>query len=559
MQRNTEKLRDQKFDVLVVGGGITGACLAHDAALRGLSVALVERGDFACATSSASSKLLHGGVRYLQQIQLAKVRESAFESAFFQRIAPHLSRWVPFLVPTYRSLAKGRALIRAGMALYEALTVGRDGMIEDPAKKAPANFYLDRATLLDRVPLLAGRRDLTGAQVLHESHMYNSERMVLAFVKASAENGAVIGNYLCLVGFLHERGAVAGGTVRDELTGETFPVRATVVANAAGPWIPALNRSLSGATLSRPVTRFSSGAHIVTRLVHEEFALAVGTPRAAQTLVDRGGRHVFVIPWRNHSLIGTTNSPYAGDLDSVRPTETDVASLLADVNAALPGASLDRHDVRYSYAGLYPLVEEVVRPEVYQGTGEYQVVDHAAGGGVDGLISVLGAKYTTARKVAESGADLLERKLGRAVTPCRTATTPLRSGDIPRLETFTAGAIERYASRVPEATIRHLVSSYGTEIDAVMAAGAAHPSGFSQLAADRESIEAEVIYAVEHELAARLEDVVFRRTGLGTLGHPGQRCLHRCVELMGARLGWTEEMATREIERVELRLSVPTA
>jgi glycerol-3-phosphate dehydrogenase len=558
MQRNSEQFRHRRFDVLIVGGGITGACLAHDAALRGLSVALVERGDFASATSSASSKLLHGGVRYLQQMQLRKVRESAFESASFQRIAPHLSRWVPFLVPTYRSLARGRALVRTGMALYEALTVGRNGMIDDPAKKAPANFYLGRPALLERVPLLAARRDLSGAQVLYESHIYNSERMVLAFVKAAVENGAVIGNYFSLVGFLQENGAVAGGSVRDELTGETFPVRATMVANAAGPWIPALNRSLPGADLFRPITRFSSGAHIVTRLVQEEFALAVGTSRPAQTLVDRGGRHVFVIPWRNHSLIGTTNSPYAGDLDSVRPTESDVASLLADVNTALPGASLARQDVRYSYAGLYPLVEEVVRPEVYQGTGEYQVVDHALGG-VDGLISVLGSKYTTARKVAESGADLLERKLGRGVTPCRTATTPLPSGDIPRIETFTARAIERHAPRLPEVTIRHLVSSYGTEIDAVVAAAAAHPGGFSQLAADRESIEAEVIYALEHELAVRLEDVVFRRTGLGTLGHPGPRCIRRCAELMGARLGWTEEAAAREIERVERRLSVPTA
>jgi glycerol-3-phosphate dehydrogenase len=557
MQRDAEQLRRRKFDVLVVGGGITGACLAHDAALRGLSVALVERGDFASATSSASSKLLHGGVRYLQQIELRKVRESAFESACFQRIAPHLSRWVPFLVPTDRSLARGRTVMRAAMAVYEALTIGRDRGIDDPAKKAPANFYLDRSALLERVPLLAGRRELSGAQVLYESHMYNSERMVLAFLKAAAQNGAVVGNYFSLVGFLQENGAVAGGSVRDGLTGETFPVRAKVVANAAGPWIAALNRPLPGANLSLPVTGFSSGAHVVTRLVHEEFALAVGTSRPAQTVVDRGGRHVFVIPWRNHSLIGTTNSPYSGDLDSVRATESDVASLLADVNAALPGASLAPRDVRYAYAGLYPLVAEVVRPDVYQGSGEYQVVDHAPGG-VEGLVSVLGAKYTTARKVAEAGTDLVERKLGRKVTPCRTATTPLPSGDIPRLETFIAHAIERHASRLPEAAIRHLVSSYGTEIDAVAAAGAVHPRGFSPLAGDRESIEAEVIYAVEHELAVRLEDVVFRRTGLGTLGHPGPSCIRRCAELMGARLGWTEEVTAREIERVERRLSIPT-
>jgi glycerol-3-phosphate dehydrogenase len=557
MQRNAEQFRRERFDVLVIGGGITGACLAHDCALRGLSVALVERRDFAGATSSASSKLLHGGIRYLQRLEFRKVRESAFEAAAFQRIAPHLTRWVPFLVPTRRSLGRGQLVLRSGLALYELVAMGAERLVADPAKRAPRPEFLSRSETVSRVPLLDGVRDLTGAQILHESHLHDSERTVLAFLKSAAANGAVVGNYLEVTAFLTEGQRVAGARVRDESTGESLEIRARIVANAAGPWIPGLNASLPGVRLRRRVTHFSRGSHIVTRPLEGIYALALATSRPAATVVDRGGRHVFVIPWRGRSLIGTSDAPFKGGLDEVAPTPGDVAALLVDINTALPSARLVPGDVTYAYAGLYPLTTEAVRPDVYEGTGRYQVVDHMRSGGVDGLVSVLGAKFTTARRVAEIAADLIEDKLGRPRSSCRTATTPLTGGDMPRLADFTRETLERYGRLLSRATIEHLVAAYGTETAAVLTEAANQADGLRKVAPERETIEAQITYAVDHEQARHLGDVVFRRTGLGTLGSFGPDALERCGRLMASRLGWTESQLTREIGETARRLVPP--
>jgi glycerol-3-phosphate dehydrogenase len=557
MQRNSERFRQSRFDVLVIGGGITGACLAHDCALRGLSVALVERRDFAGATSSASSKLLHGGIRYLQSLAFRKVRESAYEAAAFQRIAPHLTRWVPFLVPTRRSLGSGQLVLRSGMALYEAVAMGAERLVADPAKRAPRTAFLSRSETLSRVPILEGTRDLTGAQVLYESHLHDSERTVLAFLKSASGNGAVVGNYLEVTTFLHDRQRIAGARARDELTGESLEIHARIVANAAGPWIPELNASLPGVQLHRRVTHFSRGSHIVTRPLEGTYALALATSRPAATVIDRGGRHVFVIPWRGHSLIGTSDAPFSGRPDEVAPTSSDIAALLDDINTALPSARLRPADVSYAYAGLYPLTSDEVRPDVYQGTGQYQVVDHARSGGIEGLVSVLGAKFTTARRVAEIAADLIEDKLERSRSECRTSTTPLFGGDMPRLAEFTRETTERYRSVLDQPTIEHLIAAYGTETAALLTAAVNQPDGLRRIAPDRETVEAEITYAVEHEQARHLDDVVFRRTGLGTVGAFGDDALERCARLMAGPLGWTESELAREISATARRLVPP--
>ena len=356
MRRDLAAFHDSTFDVVIVGGGISGACLAHDATLRGLTVALLERGDFGGATSAASSKLLHGGIRYLQQARVDKVRESARERAHFQRIAPHLTRWVPFLVPTHRGVARGRLLLQCGMRLYDLLSRPANDLIRDPAKQVPQGPFYDRPALAQRAPELAARPDVTGAQVLYESHLHSTERMTLAFVKSAARQGAVVANYAAVEGVLRAAGAgrVCGVAATDVLTGQSFEVKARIVANAAGPWLPGLNDSLQIGRLHRPITGFSKGVHIVTRQIMQPFAVAVPTTRRSGALLDRGGRHVFAIPWRGHSLIGTSDRPYTGPLDIVGPTEEDVADLLTDIGTALPGAAMARRDVVHAFAGLYP-------------------------------------------------------------------------------------------------------------------------------------------------------------------------------------------------------------
>ena len=552
MRRDLSRLTRAEFDVLIVGGGITGACLAHDAALRGLSVALVERQDFGGATSAASSKLLHGGVRYLQTLQLGKVRESAVERACFQRIAPHLIRWVPFLIPTYRGVRKGRALLAAGIAAYELVCRGHDTNVP-PSLRAPRGRYLSPGEIAREMPALLGSGTLTGAQLLFEAHMHSSERMTLAFLRTADREGAAIANYAMVEDFVLAGSAVRGAVVRDVPSSECFEVHARLTVNAAGPWIPSVNQRLAVGRLPRPITHFSKGAHIVTRQIAPRFAVALPSARQGASLVSRGGRHIFAIPWRGHSLIGTSDSPFQEDLDAVGPSDQDIDDLLEDVAAVLPDARLGRGDVRHAFAGLYPLTGEAVRPHVYRGTGTYQVVDHAGRDGVDGFVSVVGAKYTTARRLAAGAIDVVMRKLGRARVPCRTAAFPL-VGFVPDPEAYTATLVrEHEGRRVEAATVAHLVAGYGSEAGDLLRGV---PQSLARLTLWRESIEAEVTFAVREEMAVRLEDVVFRRTGLGTLGHPGLECLRRCAEIMAGELGWTDDETRRQVEAADARFPI---
>ena len=551
MIRDLTRLGRDELDVLIIGGGITGACLAHDAALRGLSVGLIEKGDFGGATSSASSKLLHGGIRYLQQGRIDKIRESAVERAAFQTIAPHLSHYVPFLIPTYPGLMRGRTALAAGVALYEWLTAGPNRHIAHGTKQVPRPSRHQVAAWLRQLEALAPSERPTGASAIYESHVYSTERMTLAFLKSAAANGASVANYVEAVSVVRQGPRVSGLAARDALTGRDLTIGARLVVNAAGPWIGALDRSFAIGPLDRRITGFSRGAHIVTRQVLRDVAVALPTGRQAQALVTRGGRHVFLIPWRGCTLIGTSDRPFTGDLDDVRPTEEDVNDLLQDVNHALPGAGLRQDDVRHAFAGLYPLTESALREDVYQGTGDYQIVDHAVRDRVEGVISVLGAKFTTARRVAERAVDVALRKLGRPHVPCRTSTTPLAGGENPDVARFRQALAGRHPA-LSETTLDHLVAAYGTEADAVIAS---RPEG-GRLSPDRESLEAEVSFAVEHEMAVRLEDVVFRRTGLGTVGHPGLDCLRRCAGIIGVRLGWGPEEREAQVLRTERQFPI---
>ena len=551
MQRRPDRLADAPFDLLIVGGGISGACLAHDAALRGLSVALVEKDDFGGATSAASSKLLHGGIRYLQTLRWDKVRESALERARLRRVAPHLTRLVPFLIPTYQGLLKGRTALTAAVALHEVLSVGQHAIARDASLRVPYGEHLSRARLLDLVPALKGTVTPTGARVLYEVHMHSSERMTLAFLKSAVRNGAVIANHMVLERLVTEGSRVTGAIARDRESGTTIRMRAALTANAAGPWCMTLNAQLGIHALPRTITHFSKGAHIVTRQLHPQFAMALPSGRRGATLVDRGGRHVFVIPWRGRSLIGTSDSPFRGTPDEAAPDERDITDLIQDVGAALPGLHLGPDDVLHAFAGLYPLAGEE-RPEVYRGTGDYQIVDHAPDG-IEGFVSVIGAKYTTARRLAELAADLALRKLRRKQVPCRTALEPLAGGDLDDPAAYAAQVAGQCGSLVDRATIDHLVAAYGTDVHAVLETRNRHPDALSRLTSERESIEAEIVYAVEQEMAVHLDDVVFRRTGIGTVGHPGATCLRRCADIMGDLLGWSPARRADELERTERR------
>jgi len=553
MHREPDRLASETFDLLVIGGGITGSCIAWDAALRGLAVALVEKDDFGGYTSSASSKLLHGGIRYLPKGQLWKVRESAREQAIFQHLAPHLTRWLPFLIPTDNtSPAKGRLALSVAMSIYGLCRTGLDRLIPDEGKKPPAGGFLDRDTVLARFPMLSALEGLTGARILLESHMYSSERMTLAFVKGAASRGAAVANYLRVERLLAAGNRVHGVAAVDRISGRELEIRARLVVNSAGPFVQQLNRTVPGLRLHHRLTGFSRGVHLVTRQLEPEYAMALTTRKKTEGLITRGGRHFFIIPWRGRSLIGTTNVPLTGELDRIRVTAEDIDDFLQDINEALPSVRLERDDVCYAFTGIYPIIAREIKPDTYQGTGEYQIVDHARKDGISGMVTALGAKFTTARRVAERCVDLVFARLRQTDPGCATSRTRLPEGEIDDIQAFQDHCLQQYRDLLPGRVLRHLLAAHGRELEDLVRQGREQDL-LVPLSPDRDELEIEVDLAVRREMALSLDDVIFRRTGLGTIGHPGRAVLDRCAALMAARLGWDREEIRRQKERVEKR------
>ena len=557
MERISSALVEGKvFNLIIIGGGITGACMAADAAMRGLSVLLIEKRDFGSATSSASSKLLHGGIRYLQQLNILKVRESAQERIYFQQLAPHLTKYIPFIIPTYSSFSKSKFIMKAALKVYEFVCVGLNNILKDKAKRVPPSSFLSREELKKIVPeLYAG--DITGGVVFHESHMHSSERMTLGFIETAVHHGASAANYLEVLSFIgQEKGHVEGVIVKDLLKGKNFEIKSDIVVNATGPWIPVLNRKIeSKQKIKGVVNAYSKGAHILTRQL-SQYAVALPTKKQNQAVINRGGRHVFIIPWRGYSLIGTTYRPFEGDLDEVCATENDIDEMLGDINSALGSSDvsgvdaeiLQRKDVIYAYAGIYPLIDDVINTNVYQGTGKYQIIDHSSSDNIQGLFSVFGAKYTTARLLAEKALDQIVPTLNVSSGRCKTRNARLISGDIDDLISFQNDQFSQYGSILPESIIQNLITNYGVNIHHIIDLIKEDASLAEELVAGRLILAAEVVYSVRNEMACHLSDLVFRRTGLGTLGNPGEPILRHCAELMAGELGWNLARINEEVQ-----------
>lgn len=562
MQRDLNAMSATEYDLVIVGGGITGASTAWDAALRGLKVALLEKDDFAHATTSGSSKLVHGGLRYLVNGELKLVRESLRERRIWENVAPHMVHPLPFVIPTYGWGMHGPIVLGIGLALYDLLSFDRN-WLSDRDKKLPGFRRLSKGKALDLVPSLR-REGLTGAMIYYDCQMFAPERLCLECIEGAVEYGADVANYAEVTNFTTDasfgRGVnVTGVTVVDATTGETHTIRGKVVVNAAGPWADK-TMAMVDETPARRLIR-SKGIHIITRDLSGDHALAI------QSAI---GGHFFVIPWRGHTIIGTTDVVFEEDPDELGVTEKDIEDFLRVVNDGLPGLNLRREDVIHFYAGIRPLVdttpEEVpgaetdgesakeaekkaAKKDSYNASRAAEVYDHAPEEGIEGLISAIGGKWTTSRHLAEQVVDLTLKKLHRSAK-CETDCTPVYGGDMARLKTHIERAQLRHAHLAPD-IVENLVHFYGSRVDEVLATADEKPGErealLRRLAPDNPVIGVQVVHAVRHEMAIHLDDVIFRRTGLGTLGNPGSALVKQVAELMGRELGWDETALANEM------------
>ena len=538
MIRNLEALTARRHDVVIIGGGITGSCVARDAAMRGLSVALVEARDFSHATSSATTKLVHGGLRYLRTLDFALVRESLAERRHWQIIAPHMVTPVPFLLPVHGT---DRVTLDLGLTLYDILSFDRNRLPEGRPHMA-GHRRLARAEMLETEPVLDGL-GVRGALLYYDCQMYAPERLGLECLIDATAHGALVANYAEAEACTTE-GQVHALTVRDALGGGTQIIRGRTIVNAAGPWADGVTARLLGHPNGPALTR-SKGIHIITRALTRNHALALIT----------GNSHLFVIPWRGFSLIGTTDTPFDGDPAHVALEPGEIDALLATANRALPRARLTRGDVVHAYAGLRPLISDSRAHSTYGASRRSAIVDHGALGGPRGLYSALGGKWTTARHVAAEMVDRLLVALGEPHRPATTAATLLPGA---RFEAASAldATLAGQAPSIPPASRELLVHHYGALAPEVAACVTEVPALAAQLAPDRAEIAAQVAYAVDAEMAQTLEDVVFRRTGLGTAGLHDPEALDRAAAVMAPRLGWGAAEIARQIAITEARFPV---
>lgn len=534
MQRDLTRLTTQTFDLVVIGGGIYGACVAWDAVLRGCSVALLEQGDFGEATSANSQKIVHGGFRYLQHADWRRMRESIRERRTLLRVAPHLVQPLPILLPTYRWGLERRGLLRMALVLYDLIAWDRNRGLQEPGRRIPRSRILSREACLRLAPGL-DPKGLTGGAVWHDGQIRNTERLTLAVIRSAVSRGARVANYLRVTGLSQDGRRVTGVTATDRLTGRALEVRGRVVVNTTGPWV---DRLVGGGTAWRvPLTKTIS---LVTRAITQGQAVSVA----------HAGRRFFLTPWRGWDIVGSAHLPFEGDPSDCRVSREEIDQLLADINAAYPGARLSPDDVRFVLVGLLPRETASSSPERL--ARRYQLRDHARTDGREGLLSIVGLKYTTARDVAERAVGLALRKLGRRPGRAPSRSTPVAGGQVTDLAALLAEVVRRRRWALADDVLQQLVRTYGADYPLVLQLAAERPGWSERLAEDRPVIAAQVIYAIRQEMAHTLGDVVFRRTELGAAGHPGV-ALAACAQVMAEEMGWDRARMEQELAAVEVR------
>jgi glycerol-3-phosphate dehydrogenase len=517
-------LTAEPYDVLVVGGGITGAGVALDAATRGYSVALVERADYAIGTSSRSSKLVHGGLRYLQNFDLGLVREALLERQLNVALAPHLVRPLPLVVPAFDGARPDR-LTGIGLNMYDVMSTvrrrGRDDDYWSPAR----HRVIGGDEVRELLPALAGRSP-SGGYLFYDCQT-DDVRLVLTVLAEAARFGAVSANRVEVTGLLEDRGARAV----DRETGDELEIRAENVVNATGVWADRLRPEELHDEAEVPIIRPSRGTHIIVP--------GATLPVVAGAIAPAGGgRTIFVLPWLGQTLIGTTDNDYEGDLERVRPSEEDVGYLLDAVNAFF-AVSLTPGDVAGAYAGVRPLISTGDPRKSVDISRKAELYETSSG-----MVTITGGKLTTWRRMAKMTVDRIVEREGRDA-PCRTHQVPLGM-------TVDPAALPRVPG-VGEEAYAQLAGRYGHAAHEVLAVAAERPELAAPIQPGMPDLLAEAAHAARREQARTVGDVLLRRTRLALTAArdvcaPGADAPRRVAAVLAAELGWDAEQEASETD-----------
>lgn len=522
------KLKSEHFDLLVIGGGITGAGIALDAASRGLKTALVEKHDFAFGTSSRSTKLIHGGLRYLKQLEFALVKEVGSERAIVHKLAPHLVVPEKMLLPLYEKRGLGYWLTSVGLKIYDWLA----GVKPEDQRK-----MLTKIQTIKYEPLLKQEEIKGGA--IYAEYRTDDARLTIEIAKMARSKGATILNYIAASDFIYEKEAVTGVKVHDELSGDTFQVQAAVTVNAAGPWVDDL----------REINKSKENKHLhLTKGVHIVVPYHRLPVRQAIYFDVPDGRMIFAIPRGRITYVGTTDTDYVGSKENVFATKEDVRYLLNAVNEAFPSVHLMMADVESSWAGLRPLIHEEGK-SASELSRKDEIFESKTG-----LVSIAGGKLTGYRKMAERVVDLIiEKKFEeRQLKPCHTESILLAGGslssvaDVQKYYRQISGSIELFGLKGDDAT--YLVHIYGTQASTILEHAMKSPRTDPEV----DLVLAELWFSIHHEMVCKASDFLVRRTGLLYFDLPKLLKLKEPVlAAMARHFSWSSETITKESEELD--------
>ncbi len=543
-QRIPEDIRNYPFDLIVVGAGINGAGIARDAAMRGLRVLLLDKGDISNGTTQWATRLIHGGLRYLEYYEVPLVRESLRDREILLHIAPHLVKPLGFMVPVYERAKHGPRMVRLGMIAYDTLSL--DKSLDNHRMMSPEEA-------LEREPGL-NPEGLLGAAFYYDAQVEYAERLAVESAISAREHGAVVLTYCKVERLARDDGRVTGVEFTDALGGGSYEAHATVTVNVAGPWVD----EVLGESYGKRMIGGTKGSHLVV----DPFP---GAPKNEALYVEarKDGRPYFIVPWNGRYLIGTTDIRYDGSLDYVSADEEEIEYLIEETNYVIPEANLTRESVLFTYSGIRPLP---FQPEGAEGsvTRSHIIYDHAKGRGVgtkrssigegvakvDGLISIVGGKLTTYRNLSRQTVDMVYKKLGREAPESRTAKVPLPGGEAQDFQAFAAEF--KATSGLTDELAERLLKLYGARAPEVLRLAGDDPSLRMPLgpSATVESgiIGAEVLYAFRCEMAQTLSDVLLRRTMVAYDPQVGLDVDEAAAQVGVRYLGWDEERARREVE-----------
>jgi glycerol-3-phosphate dehydrogenase len=527
------------YDLIVIGAGVNGLGVAQDAALRGLRVVLLEKEDLCSGVSAWSGRLVHGGLRYLEQYDFRLVRESLRERERLFRLAPHLVKPVPLMMPMYQHNRRSSWLVELGMLTYDVLSL---------RKKPPTHRVLTRRRALKRFPGMS-QSGLSGAAVFFDGQVEYAERLCVELAVDAQRNGAHILTHAQVTDPILEGGRVVGVRYTDHLTGNRGEVRGAVVLNVAGPWIDRVFTSPDVPDQPR-LNGGTKGSHLIV-------GPFPGAPKDVVYYESRkDGRLVLVIPWLGRYMLGTTDIRFEEDPDGARCDIGEAEYLMGEVNSLVPNAKLTLDDVLYTFSGVRPLpyVPDSAESSVPR---THILYDHSKTG-LPGVVTVVGGKLSTYRQLAEDAVDDAYRRLARKPPRCPTRNRPLPGAQVSDLRALHKTLTVR--SGLPDRSVRRLVSMYGSRALDVWRL-AERDAGLGRVIdADTGLLAAEVVFSVGEELATTLTDVMARRLILAFEPDHGLSVMSQVVDILRARLGWDEDMSAAQIAEYQHwldRLAVP--